>query len=164
MKCNFLKNICCLFSTIAFIKSVWPYCCTYLLLFECKSRISLERFYACAIEKALVGKTMSLRDSGCGVYMSSMRSGQGDMIRDLPRGAVHASLRKLLLEEADMFSRNFVVVLVISSYVLYLFMHLYKLFWSFSLEGSSSNWAMPLEYSIVPDSTSSSKGKEITKG
>ena len=44
--------------------------------------------------------------------MSSMRSGRGDMVRDLPRGAVHAPLRKLMLEEADMFTRRFEIVLV----------------------------------------------------
>jgi len=115
----FLENICRWFSTIAFIKFVWPYYCTYLLLFKGKIRTSPERRYACAIEKALAGKTVNRRDNGCGVCMSSMRSGQGYMVRDLPRGAVHAPLRKLSLEEANMFARHFGVVLVISSYVLY---------------------------------------------
>ena len=84
--------------------------------------------YACAIKKALAGKTVSRRDSGCGVCMSSMRSGRGGMVKDLLRGTVHAPLRNLSLEEADMFTRRFEVVLINSSYVLYLFMHLYKLF------------------------------------
>ena len=109
----FLENICHWFSTIAFIKFVWPYCCTYLLLFKGKSRISPERRYAFAIKKALAGKTVSRRDSGCGVCMSSMRSGRGDMVRDLPRGAVRALLRKLSLEEANMFTRRFEIVLVV---------------------------------------------------
>ena len=69
--------------------------------------------HAYAIEKALVGKAMSLRDSGCGVCMSSTRSGRGDMVRDLPRGVVCASLRKLSLEEADMFTRCFEIVFVV---------------------------------------------------
>ena len=94
-------------------KSVWAYCCTYLLLAEGKSWISPKRRYACAIEKALVRKAVSLRDSRCGVCMSSMRSGRGDMVRDLSRGAVHAPLRKLSLEEADMFTRRFGIVLVV---------------------------------------------------
>jgi len=60
-----------------------------------------------------------------------MRSGRGDMVRDLPRSAMRAPLRKLSLEEADMFKRHFGVVLVVfPSYILYLFMHVYKLFWS----------------------------------
>ena len=117
------KNICYWLLTIAFIKFVWPHYCTYLLLAEGKSRISLERHYACAIEKALVGKVVNLRDSGCGVCMSSMRSGRDNLVRDLPRGVVRASLRKLSLEEADMFTRRFGIALVVSSYVLYLFMH-----------------------------------------
>ena len=49
----------------------------------------------------------------CGVCMSYMRSGQDDMVKDLPRGAVHAPLRKLSLEEADMFTRHFGIVLVV---------------------------------------------------
>ena len=69
--------------------------------------------YACAIEKALVGKPVSLRDNRCGVCMSSMRSGRCDMVRDLLRGAVRAPLRKLSLEVADMFTRRFGIVLVI---------------------------------------------------
>ena len=119
MRCVFLENICRWFSTIAFIKFVWPYCCTHLLLFKGKSRISPERRYACAIKKALAGKTVSRRDSGCGICMSFMRSGRGYMVRDFPRGAVRAPSRKLSLEEANMFPRHFGVVLVISSYVLY---------------------------------------------
>ena len=35
------------------------------------------------------------------------------MVRDLSRGAVRAPLRKLSLEEADMFTRHFEIVLVI---------------------------------------------------
>ena len=35
------------------------------------------------------------------------------MVRDLSRGAVHAPLRKLSLEEADMFTRRFGIVLVV---------------------------------------------------
>ena len=100
-------------------KSVWPYCYTYLLLAEDKSRISSERRYACAIEKALVGKVVSLRNNRCGVCMSSMRSGQCDMIRDLSRGAVRAPLRKFLLEEADMFTRCFGIVLVVFPHTFY---------------------------------------------
>ena len=94
-------------------KFVWRYCYTYLLLVEGKNRISPERRYACAIEKALVGKAVSLRDSGCGVCMSSMRSGRGDMVRDFPRGAVRAPLKKLSLEEADIFTRRFRIVLIV---------------------------------------------------
>ena len=51
--------------------------------------------------------------------MSSVRSGRDDVVRDLPRGTVRAPLRKLSLEEADIFAKHFGVVLVISSYVLY---------------------------------------------
>ena len=80
-----------------FQKFVSLYCSNYLLLTEGKSPISPERRYACAIEKALMGKAMSLRDSRCGVCMSSMRSGRGDMVRDLPRGVVRAPLKKLSL-------------------------------------------------------------------
>ena len=69
---------------------------------------------------------MSLRDNGYGVCMSSMRSSQCDIVKDLPRSAMHAPLRKLSLEETDMFTRHFEIVLVVSSYVLYLFMHVYK--------------------------------------
>ena len=94
-------------------KSVWPYCCTHLLLAEGKSRISPERRYACAIKKALVGKVVSLRDNRCGVCMNSIRSDRGDIVRDLPRGVVHAPLRNLSLEKADMFTRRFKIVLVI---------------------------------------------------
>ena len=54
-----------------------------------------ERRYACAIEKALVGKAVSLRDNGRGVCMSSMRLGRGNMVKDLPRGVLRALLRKL---------------------------------------------------------------------
>ena len=60
-----------------------------------------------------MGKAVSLRDIKCGVCMSSMRLGRGDMVRDLPRGAVLAPLRKLSLEEADMFTRRFGIVLVV---------------------------------------------------
>ena len=60
-----------------------------------------------------MGKAVSLRDSRCGVCMSSMRSGRDNMVRDLPRGAVRAPLRKLSLEEADMFTRRFRIVLVV---------------------------------------------------
>ena len=56
---------------------------------------------------------MSLRDSRCGVCMNSMNSGRGDMVRDLPRGTMCMTLRKLSLEEADMFTRHFGIVLVI---------------------------------------------------
>ena len=69
--------------------------------------------YACAIEKALVGKPVSLRDSRCGVCMSSMRSGRGDMVRDFPRGAMSAPLRELSLEEADILTRRFGIVLIV---------------------------------------------------
>ena len=86
-----------------------------------------------------MGKTVSLRDNKCGVCISCMRSGRDDMVRDILRGAMRAPLRKLSLEEAGMFTRYFGIVLVVSSYVLYLFMHLYKLFWSFSVKDSSSN-------------------------
>ena len=61
-----------------------------------------------------MGKVVSLKDNGCGVCISSMGSSRGGMVRDLPRGAVRAQLRKLSLEEADMFARHFGVVLVIS--------------------------------------------------
>ena len=70
-----------------------------------------------------MGKAMSLRDSICAVCVSSMRSGQGDMVRDLPRGVVHASLRKLSLEEADMFTRHFRIVLIVFLIRFILFMH-----------------------------------------
>ncbi|XP_052210811.1 uncharacterized protein LOC127813699 [Diospyros lotus] len=84
-----------------------PYCCTYLVLAEGKSRISLERRYSCTIEKALMGKTMRLRNNGCGVCMRSIRSGRGDMVRDLLRGTMCVSLRKLSFEKADIFTRHF---------------------------------------------------------
>ena len=74
-------------------------------------------------EKDLMRKTVSLRDNECGVCMSSMRSGQGDMVRDLLRGAMRAPMRKLSLEEVDMFTSHLRVVLVVYSYVLYMFMH-----------------------------------------
>ena len=54
-----------------------------------------------------------IRNSGCGVCMSSMRSGRGDMVSELPRDAVCAPLRKLSLEEADMFTRCFRIVLFV---------------------------------------------------
>ena len=60
-----------------------------------------------------MGKVVSLRDSRCGVCMSSMRSGQSDMVRDLPRDVVRALLLKLSLKEADTFIRRFRIVLVI---------------------------------------------------
>jgi len=92
--------------------------------------ISPEKCYAYAIKKTLVGKTVSLKDNRCGICMNSMRSGQGGMVRDLPRNVVHAPLKKFSLEEAHMFTRHFGIVLLVFSCILYLVMHLYKLFWS----------------------------------
>ena len=161
---NFPENIYCWLINCCIYKICVAIYCTYLLLVEGKSRISPERRYACAIEKALVGKTVSLRNKGYGACMSSMRSGQSDMVRDLPRGAMRAPLRKLSLEEANVFTGHFGVVLVVLSYILYLIMHRYKLFfWTFSLEDSSSNWTMSLEYSNVPSSTSGSKENEVAE-
>ena len=57
-----------------------------------------------------MGNPVSLRDNGCDVCMSSMRLGRGDMVRDFPRGAMRAPLRKLSLEEADMFTWRFEIV------------------------------------------------------
>ena len=54
-----------------------------------------------------------VRDSRCGVCMSSMRSGRGGIVRDLPRGAVRAPLRKLSLEEANIFTKRFGIVLIV---------------------------------------------------
>ena len=62
-----------------------------------------------------MGKIVSVRDNECSAYMSSMRVGQGDMVRDLPRGAIHVLLRKISLEESDMFTRHFEIVLIVSS-------------------------------------------------
>jgi len=113
MNCVILKIYVVGFLTVTFIKFVWPYCCTYLLLPEGKSQISLERRYTCAIEKALVGKAVSLRGSRCGVCISSMRSGRDDMVGDLLKGTVRVPLRKLSLEEGDMFTRHFKIVLIV---------------------------------------------------
>ena len=77
----FLGNICCWLSTVAFIKSMWPYCNAYLFYPREKVLIFPKRHYACAIKKAIVGKTVSLRDNECGVCMSFTRSGRGDMER-----------------------------------------------------------------------------------
>ena len=66
--------------------TVVPMCCYP----RTKAWISPKRPCTCAIEKALMGNTMSVKDNRCGDCMSSMRSGQGDMVRDLLRGVMHA--------------------------------------------------------------------------
>ena len=119
INCIFLKIYVVSFLTIAFIKFMWPYCCPYLLLAEGKSWISLERRYAYTIKKALMEKAVSLRDNESGVCMSSMRSGWGDMVRDLLRGAMLAPLGKLSLEKADMFTRCFGIVFICFPHTFY---------------------------------------------